>query len=170
MRQVKPVPHPSLQLDEHLRFQQVLFTVRFVGMLLLVAGVLAALAGLFGASGPLARGQERAGAAMAERPRFARYHAPTRFEFELASTAVDGDSFELVLEGEHVRQFRIEQVTPQPQEVVASGDRIHFTFAAAPGERQYVIVAGQPETIGMLAGTATLAGEPPLPIDSFVYP
>lgn len=170
MRQVKPDPHPSLQLDEQLHFQRVLSVARFIGMLLLVAGIIASIAGVFGASGPLARTRAQAGAASADYPRFARYHAPARFEFELDSAAITGDTFELVIAGEHVRNFRVEQVQPQPQDVVAADDRIHYTFAVAPGQRQYVAIAGQPETVGTLSGTATLADEPPLRLESFVYP
>lgn len=167
---MEPVRSSSLQLDEHLRFQQLLFGARRTGMALLAIVVVAALAGLFGDGGPLARKQAGAGAATVDYPRYARYHAPALLEFEVATASVQGDSFELVLGGAYVSDFSVEQVTPQPREVSATDSGIHYTFAVAPGERQHVTLAGQPEAIGRLAGTATLAGEPPLRIDSFVHP
>lgn len=170
MRRVKPVRSSTLQLDEHLHFQQLLFVVRCIGALLLVVGLLAALAGAFGASGPLAEARAQAGAATADYPRFARYQAPARMDFGIATAAVGGETFELVLEGEHARDFHIEQVLPEPQEVAVADDRIRYTFAVEPGRRQHVTIAGQAEAIGTLSGTATVAGEPPMRIDSFVYP
>lgn len=162
--------HPSLQLDQHLRFQQVLHVARCIGVLLLLAVLLTALAGGLGGNGPLAQARAGGGAFDARYPRFARYQMPVRFELEVDSAAIPGGTFELVFDGEHARGFSFEQVLPQPTRVAAADDRIHFTFQAAPGERQLVVLQGQPETIGWLSGTVSVAGQPRLRIDSFVYP
>ena len=160
----------SLQLDEHLHFQHVLQVLRRVGTLLLSVILLAALAGAFGGNGPLARIQTDAGALEADHPRFARYQMPTRLEFMVDTATLRGDTFELSIEGEYARQFSFEQIHPQPKEVVIADDRIRYTFHTGPGERQLVVVQGQPETMGWLAGAVSIPGHPPLRIDSFVYP
>lgn len=165
----KPAENRTLQLDEHLGFQQMLFVVRSIGLLLLVAGLLATLAGALGGSGPLAQAHAGAGPSDATYPRFSRYQMPARFEFEVDTAAIAGDTFEVVFIGEHARKFSFEEVLPQPAEVAVADGRVRYTFNVAPGERQLVVVQGQPETIGWLSGTASVAGQP-LSIDTFVYP
>ena len=160
----------SLQLDQHLDFQRLLHVVRSVGMLLLLAGVVAALAGVFGGGGAVSQAQARSGALQASYPRFARYQSPTRIAFQLPTSAIAGDTFELVLEGDHVRDFDFEQVVPEPSAMAATDDRLSYTFDVAAGDTQSVSFKGRPQTFGTLSGTATLPGQPPLEIDSFVYP
>ena len=167
---IKPIEKKSLELDEQLHFQQVLFVVRTIGLLLLIAGLLAALAGVLGGNGPLAQAHASAGPLQATWPRFSRYQMPTRFEFEVDTAAIPGDTFDVTFDGEHARKFSFEDILPQPKEVAAADGRVRYTFNVAPGERQLVILQGQPETMGWLSGTVAFANRPPLPIDSFVYP
>jgi hypothetical protein len=167
---VEPVDSPTLQLEEHLAFQQRMFVVRCVGMLLLVACVLAALAGLLGGNGPLAQGHVESGPAQVRYPRFTRYQMPTRYEFEVDTAAVGTDTFDIVFEGEHAREFTFEEFLPEPDGVTAADDRVRYTFKVEPGVRQLVVVQGQPESMGSLSGTASIAGGAPMRIDSFVYP
>ena len=160
----------SLELDEHLEFQRLLHVLRMIGMLLLLAGIVAALAGVFGGGGPLSQARATGGALDASYPRFARLQSPVRIAFELPTAAVGGDTFELVLEGDHVREFDVEHIVPEPREVAAAGHRVRYTFSVARGERQRVSLKGRPQAIGKLSGTAALGGQPPVRIDSFVYP
>ncbi|GAB2628872.1 hypothetical protein [Novilysobacter erysipheiresistens] len=160
----------SLQLDEHLEFQRLLHVLRTIGMLVLLAGIVAALAGVFGGGGPMSQAHATGGALDASYPRFARFQSPALIAFELPTAAVGGDSFELVLEGDHVREFDVEHIVPEPREVAAAGHRVRYTFDVAPGERQLVRIKGRPQTIGRVSGTAAIGGQPPLRIDSFVYP
>ncbi|MGQ4582062.1 hypothetical protein [Lysobacter sp. F60174L2] len=166
----RPARPGSLQLDEHLHFQHMLQVLRRIGTLVLSIILLAALAGLFGGNGPFARIQSDAGALEADHPRFARYQMPTRLAFVVDRAAVRGDTFELSIEGDYAREFSFEQIHPQPEEVVIADDRIRYTFNAGPGERQLVVIQGQPETMGWLAGAVSVPGQPPLRIDSFIYP
>ena len=160
----------SLQLDEHLHFQRVFHVLRTIGMLLLLAGILAALAGVFGGGGPMSQAHATSGALDASYPRFARAESPARIEFELPTASVDGDTLELVLEGDHVREFDVELIVPEPREAAAAGNRVRYTFDVAPGKRQLIRFKGRPQTLGRLSGTATVAVQPALRIDSFVYP
>lgn len=167
----RPRKSQGLDLDQQLDFQRHMFAVRRVGVALLSAGVLATLAGLLGGKGPLASGHAGTGAFSATWPRFSRYQMPDRLAFEIDTAALPaGDTFELVIAGDHVRDFSFEYALPQPQEVAVADDRIHYTFKVEPGARQQVLLQGQPETIGRLSGTASVAGATPLRIDSFVYP
>jgi len=167
---VKPVKSSTLQLDEHLAFQQKIFAVRCIGMLLLAACLLAALAGLFGGGGPFAQSHEASGPAEVRYPRFTRYQMPNRFEIEVDTAAIGGDTFDVVFEGDHARGFSFEEVLPEPDAVAVADDRVRYTFKAEPGVRQRVVVRGQPERMGRLSGTAAVAGGAPMRIDSFVYP
>lgn len=162
--------HGSLQLDEHLHFQHMLQILRRIGTLLLSVILLAALAGAFGGNGLLARVQADAGALAADHPRFARYQMPTRLEFTVDTAALGGDTFELSIEGDYAREFSFEQIHPQPKDVAIADDQIRYTFNAGAGERQLVVIQGQPETMGWLSGAVSVAGQPPLRIDSFIYP
>lgn len=167
---VKPVKSSTLQLDEHLAFQQRMFVVRCIGMLLLAACMLAALTGLLGGNGPLAQGQVANGSGEVRYPRFTRYQMPTRYEFEVDTAAVGADTFDIVFEGDHAREFSFEEFLPEPDSVAAADDRVRYTFKVEPGVRQLVVLQGQPESMGRLSGTAAIAGGAPMRIDSFVYP
>ncbi|MGH8073784.1 MAG: hypothetical protein ACREO4_06895 [Lysobacter sp.] len=160
----------SLQLDEHLHFQRMLQMLRRLGTLLLSVILLLALVGVFGGNGLLARVQADAGALATDHPRFSRYQMPTRLEFTVDTAVLSGDTFELSIEGDYAREFSIEQIHPQPKDVAIADDRIRYTFNAGPGQRQLVVIQGQPETMGQLAGAVSVPGHPPLRIDSFIYP
>lgn len=160
----------GLQLDQHPGFQRTMMVVRYVGMVLLLVAGLAALAGLFGGDGPMAQASAGSGPVDARYPRFTRYLMPTRYEFEVDTAAIAGDSYDIVFDGDHARDFSFEDVLPQPREVAAADDQVRYTFKVEPGERQLVVIQGQPEAIGQLSGTVAIAGQPPLRIDGFVYP
>lgn len=160
----------SLELEQHLHLQQAMQVVRRIGLLLLVIALAAALAGVLGGNGPLAQSQANAGPLDVTWPRFSRYQMPTRFELEVDTAAIAGDTFDITFDGEHARKFSFEEILPQPKEVAVADGRVRYTFNVAPGERQLVILQGQPETVGRLSGTIAVTGRPPLPIDSFVYP
>ncbi|MGQ4660704.1 hypothetical protein [Lysobacter sp. F6437] len=160
----------SLQLDEHLHFQHILQMLRRAGTLLLTIILLLALVGAFGGNGLLARVQTDVGALAADHPRFARYQMPTRLTFTVDTAALSGDTFELSIDGDYAHDFSFEQIHPQPKDVAIADDRIRYTFNAGPGEQQLVVIQGQPETMGWLTGAASVAGQPPLRIDSFIYP
>jgi len=160
----------SLEIEQHLHLQQAMHVARRIGLLLLAIGLLAALAGALGGNGPLAQASAGAGPLEATYPRFSRYQMPTRFELEVDTAAIAGDTFDITFAGEHARKFSFEDILPQPKEVAAADGRVRYTFNVAPGERQLIVLQGQPETIGWLSGTVSIAGRPPLPIDSFIYP
>lgn len=160
----------ALELEQHLVFQRRLLWVRRTGNVLLIAGLLAALAGAFGAGGPLSQTGATAEAVEARFPRFARYRGPARLEVEVRTPAVAGDTFSLAIGGEHARQFTIERITPEPERMASTDGGIELTFAVAPGEFQRVTLEGQPESMGSMSGTVAVDGRPPLPIETFVYP
>jgi hypothetical protein len=162
--------HPGLQIDQHLSFQRRLFLVRRVGFVLLLAGLIATVLGLLGGTGPMAEGHARTGPVEADWPRFTRFQMPVRLDFAVETIVVEADTFDVVIAGDLARDFSFEDILPQPEEVALADDRVRYTFKVEPGTRQRVVIQGQPETIGRMRGTAAIAGQPPLRIDSFVYP
>ncbi|WP_149193151.1 hypothetical protein [Luteimonas suaedae] len=160
----------TLQLDQHLRFQHRLLLARRVGIVLLVIGLLAALAGVFGAGGPVSQATAAAGGLEVRFPRFARYQGPVRLEIEAPTPADAADTLSLTIAGDHARHFSIERITPEPERMAATDGGIVFTFAVVPGDRRAITLEGRPEAMGSLSGTVTLDGRAPLPIATFVYP
>lgn len=160
----------TLQLHQHLRFQRRLLLARRTGIALLVAGLTAALAGTFGAGGPVSQATASADGLQVRFPRFARYRGPARIEIEVRTPAEAGGSFSLTIAGDHARHFSIGRITPEPERMARTTDGIELTFAVAAGGRQAITLEGEPEARGSMSGTVATDGRPPLPIATFVYP
>lgn len=160
----------DLELAQDLRFQRREWVVQRVGWAAMALLVVAALAGMLGRGGPLARTHATSpdGSLRIEYDRFAHYEAPTRLRVSIAWPAPRGGEVRLWIERAYLAKARVQQVMPEPESVKLAGDRVIYVFAA--GARGDVSFELKPDTFGALAGTAGLEGGGEVRFRHFVYP
>jgi hypothetical protein len=160
----------DLELAQDLRFQRRDWIAQRVGWVLMALFLLAALAGLIGRGGPLARTQAQSadGGLRVEYDRFAHYEAPTRLRLIVSDRVARGKDVRLWIERAYLANARLQQVMPEPQSVRLAGERVIYVFdAGAGGEVSFEL---KPDTFGVLAGRAGLEGGGEVAFRHFVYP
>jgi hypothetical protein len=158
-----------LQLDEHIEFVEKSWRVERVATWVLVAILIAAVAGLLG-SGPLSGGEASTGRLRVEYPRLSRFQSSERLVIH-AAPARAGE-LRLWLDRAYLEGVRIETMVPPPLRAETAGDRVIFVFMVADGASPFALhVRLQPERIGVLHGRVGLdgAGEA-LAFRQLVYP
>jgi hypothetical protein len=151
---VHPLPDrpPDLELDDDEPFQ--LREARFqrVGSAVLVAFVIAALAGLFG-SGPLSDATaEVPGGLRVEYRRLAQYETPDSLTIRLPAADATRPERRVWLDRHYLEDVRVEGVTPLPQRVEATDRGSVYVFPVAPGHPLVVTFQMQPERLGVVRG------------------
>ena len=163
--------HEDLQLEEYPDFQRREWTTQRVawGAMLLV--VLAAAVGLFGI-GPLSEataGDE--GRIVVDYERFVRFHSQTDLHVRLSGDAVSEGQATVWLSTDYLDAMQVEQVTPEPEGIEVSSDRMTFRFEADPEASEVdVSFALLPDRIGNLAGEIGAGDGPGFGFNQFVYP
>jgi hypothetical protein len=162
----------GLEIDEDLKFQLRFWRVQRVGLALMTLTLLAALLGLLGASGPLSRGEAHSGGLHIRYARFARRSNSTALELRIAPSAVHGGLVRVWVSSDYLDDLQLERASPQPEAVVAGGERATFVFRASPdGTRPLrVVLELKPRALLGAPGRAGLAGGPELSFSTFVYP
>jgi hypothetical protein len=123
----------DLEVTQDLRFQRREWAVQRVGWMVMALLALGALLGLFG-DGPLARAaaDSQDGRVHVEYDRLARRSAATLLRVAYAGP-VRGDSMVVWMDRSYLEANSIEQVVPEPREVVTDGDRVIYVFAVGDG-------------------------------------
>lgn len=124
--------------------------------------VLAGLAGLFGA-GPLANQQIARGALALDYDRFGRL---SRFD-EFTASISEGGPIELWLDRAFVDAIDIQRVTPEPESMSVSADRVTFGFELEPPASISFVI--RPSRFGWLSGRIGV-GDDELAFSQLVFP
>jgi hypothetical protein len=162
-----------MEINQDQGFLKKAWTVQRVGWVVMVLLLLAALVGLLGGGGPLS--QATAGAAsdplQIEYQRLARHQTPTELRLALGPTAARDGVFRVWLARGFLQQMQITSITPTPERVETSEDRLVYEFPAAGGVSSTgVTFFVEPNQIGSLRGQAGLPDGPTLSLNVFVYP
>lgn len=158
----------TLELDEDRDFERRERAVRRAGTWALCAFLIAAAAGLFG-SGPLSSAETGStdSVLIARFERFARTRATTTLDLVLRSGTRD---VQLGLNSTFVESIKVEQITPEPTRVSATGARHVYEFAVSgPDSVVRVVLRYRPETLGWLSAVITSA-QSQLRFRQLVYP
>lgn len=152
--------------QDEFRYHQREWRVERIGWLVMLAFVVAAVAGVFG-HGPISErtiGDSRT--ATLEYERFLRYAAGT----QLGITVAAGRRGPIAVEvnRSYLSDFEITSIVPEPRSATLLGDRYRFEFdlEAAPARIVFHIT---PERIGGKHAAVTAAGTQ-LELSQFVYP
>lgn len=160
---------PELEIDIDPARQQREWAVQRIAVVALTALLVVIALGLFGRGGPLSETEENAeGGAMRVRyDRFLRNHSPDELEVTARARA---DELRLRLDSEYVRRIELQEVTPQPERVVAEPGALVFVFHVRPGAELHAAFHFSPDGPGLLKGWAQAGDAPRRPIAQFVYP
>ena len=140
-----------------------------VGWVLVAAGILAALLGVFGA-GPLSRATVSSGSVHVGYDRFVRMSAASVLHVTLP--AAGGEAGEVVVTLDHafLDRIRLDGVLPEPKRTTARPGAVEFAFATASDGRPVMAwFHFTLETPGLARGRLTAAGET-LAFWQLVYP
>lgn len=162
--QKKPVVH------EDMAFQRRSWRVQKVGQLLVVAFVLAGLAGLFGGGGFARDEVAAAGSELrVEYPRFVRAHAP--FDVVIhARPRADADNLSLWVDDALLEALRVERVSPQPKEEALADGKLVYRFALRAASPAPVRLRLEATKNGTAKGAIGIVGGAQVDLATFVHP
>jgi hypothetical protein len=162
----------DLEIYQDLTFQEREWRVQRVGWAIMLLIILLALLGLFG-TGPLSSGSAEAGdgALEAGYQRFIRHDGRTTLTLEVdASQASDGE-VRVWLASDYLDAMQVEQVSPQPSETIAGGDRIVYVFPVDDqAARLSVSFSLRPQDMGRVSGEAGVPDGPSASWTQLSYP
>ena len=164
--------HGDLEIRYDLAYHRRLFVFQRIGWVAIALVLLAALLGLIGAEGPLSTGRAGNDSVQVRYDRFPHQESPTQVEVTLRGGAVAGDRLELWLDRAFLREVRLKQVSPDPNEVIAKDGGLSFVFTGqGPGATIMVWLLFEPVAAGRLHGEVR-AGQDGAPVrfTQFVYP
>jgi hypothetical protein len=154
----------GFQIDEDPDLQRRVWKFQRAGWVVLGAGVGAAMSGLFGGGGPLARVSD-GGQVRVEYDRFARRGAPA----EVAVWIPAGVEPVVEFDGSLVEGARAGSITPWPTEVVGAEGVLRLEFAREAGAGLRVSVRFEPERAGLRSGRVVAGGDG-VEVWQLVYP
>jgi hypothetical protein len=164
----KPGSIADLTDEDNRRFQERTWMVERAGWLVMLAIVVAALAGVF-SGGPLSDVEATApGGTTVFYQRFNRHMAPSKIRVRLPAS---GEPARLEMSRSLLDAFDIEYIQPMPARSVTTPDGIVFEFDAAPSPTKAAIALSlTAHRIGIVSGTIGLAGHASIPITQIIYP
>jgi hypothetical protein len=145
--------------------------VQRVGWAVLVAIVVAALAGVFG-TGPLSWTRATADDAslVVDYSRFAREGGSISLVVHFPPGAIDGDEVRVRTDNALLQGIEVEQITPEPSSQSSVDGGVVFTFDVEPGAGLEATIAGTADTSGFRNGAIGLDGRDPLELWQVFYP
>ncbi len=162
----------DLEIPEDLPHQRREWAVERFGWAIMVAIVVAALAGLLG-SGPLSHdiaGQPDS-ALWVEYDRYARSQAPSEYLVHIKPEQVSGGKVRLSLNRDFFEHVEMQSVVPEPDSVEARDGRLTYVFNAPDANQPAtVIYRFKASSFGGLLLTMSLADGPQLSFRQFFYP
>lgn len=160
----------TLELDTDPAFQERWWRVERVAWLAMGLIVLAALAGLTGAGGPLSRGQAQAGAATIDYPRIARWQSAEDATIRFAPDA--SGEVDVLLSPAVAEAFDVEAMQPDAvrASTTAEGHRLTFDLGDGRGSKS-VTLSLRPDQPGLPAqGTVRIGDAPPATLRFMILP
>ena len=161
----------DIELDQDLDFEYRQWRVQRAGWVVMVVIVVAALIGLFG-TGPLSSsvaGSDDSVTVAYER--FIRRQGEAELTIGIAGGQATEGQVELWLDAAYHGEIQIQQISPEPEEVRSSGDRVTYVFAvddpAAPVEMSIQFMSPD---MGRLQGEVGIGDQPGVSFTQFSYP
>jgi hypothetical protein len=145
------------------------WVVQRVGWVLMGLIVVAALLGLLG-PGPLSKRHEgKVGDALyVEYQRFGRYQAPA--ELKVFCRPERREQFELTFDRNFIERSEIKEISPEPEETSAEGDRYTYRFKRGEGEEHLVTFRIEAGKFGRASSKITLDQSKSVNIRLFYWP
>lgn len=161
----------GLELDVNMRLQRVIWKVQRLAWVVAFLVLVMIALGITG-DGPLAdarRASDDDGLAI-EYARFARETAPTTMRLAV-TPGPDASEVQLWLGQVLLDQYRIEQITPEPDSTTLDSERLLLSFpVASSGGEMEIDLELEPRTRGAVASELGLVDGPDFEITQIVYP
>lgn len=158
---------------EDMAFQRLSWIIERTGWALMIALMIAALAGAF-SMGFLssAEASDPSGALTVKYERFHRNGASD--VMDVTAAPLSGSGIVLHLDAEFLRSFTIDSVTPEPMEWRGDETGAALVFPAPEGRSVTMHLALRPEAVGSVQSRITLGrpaeGGPSVDLKMFIYP
>ncbi len=157
--------------DEDIGFQRRQWRVERFGWAAMVLVIIAALAGVFGGGGIVARAtaSDSTGLTEVRYARFARYSSSTILEVNVTASA-SARPMRLSISDQYLGAMNVRAITPPPTST-SIADRQHvFVFDRAASAAATIRFELVPESIGRHEGWIAVDGAAPVFFAHFVYP
>jgi hypothetical protein len=169
------MPHPqrigSLEVEQDLDYQRREWVFERVGWLAMLLLVLAALAGLLGTGALSSTSIGSAdGPLRMEYDRFVHYRDPNTLRMLIDGSQVVGGKTRVWFDRGYLDGVQIENIMPEPEQVVADGTGDTFVFLTEGNEAVRVVFHFSPDQFGWLEGRVQVGSGPKLDFGQFVYP
>jgi hypothetical protein len=160
--------YPGLEIDADLRQQRREWAIQRIAWTLLYTLLLGIILGLLG-RGPLSSTvvASKDGGLRLEYERFLRHRSNAVLHITLRAAS---DKVQLKLDSAYLQRIDLEQVTPDPERVIAGSDSVTFVFNTRPGASVQATVEYFPQHVGMLHGWIGVDDGPMQAFSQFVYP
>lgn len=158
----------DLEIGQDLQYQQRSWTVERIGWITMFLITIAALFGLTG-SGLISQAKEGQASdpLWLEYEHFGRFQSPEKLRIHINKTSAT-HQVQLGISRSYLEGVQIQQVTPEPDRIELSSDRLIYIFNGTVPAAVTIYV--QPEQIGILPGSVRLEGAHPLQFQQFIYP
>jgi hypothetical protein len=161
----------GLQIFQDPRFSRREWIFERVMWGLMLVFVLAAALGLFG-EGPLSHGRAQTadGRMEIQYQRFLRYKAPASLVITLRRLSPEEHTVHLLVSQSLLRNFRVDQTSPEPGEVSYEGGAVRYTFPLARGETQLTVRFDvEPDSLGAQETEVARGGGAGITLRQFVW-
>ena len=162
----------DLEIHENTRFQEWEWKVQRIAWVLLLLIVFLALAGLFG-TGPLSSATVESDddALSVGYERFIRHDGRTTVTIEVDGDQAPNGEIEVWLSQPYLEDFELQNVSPQPSDVISAGARTIYVFPVEDASSPLTVTFSlRPQGMGRIAGEAGLPDGPTVTFDHLSFP
>ncbi|MFC7376965.1 hypothetical protein [Brevundimonas sp. GCM10030266] len=157
----------ALSLKTDPAFQERFWRVQRVAWVVFALFVVAALAGLTGAGGPLSRAEVRTPEGLVDSPRVGRWSAADEMRFELSG---QNGLARVDLSDRFAAHFQVHDIQPAPDRTEATDDGQALIFIAPDSARSTVVLHVTAENPGLARFDVRLNGGAPVAVTSVILP
>lgn len=162
----------DLHVNQDLRFEKREWRVQLIGQLVMVAILIAALLGFFGA-GPLSLTEVRdeTGDLGVIYEHYGRRGSTTNLTIGIAPAAFSNGKAELWVSSDYLGQIQVDAITPMPDQVTAQDDGFVYTFLVDQPEDPVMTTFNFTiDSMGPVTGLIGLPDEEPIELEHFFTP
>jgi hypothetical protein len=164
----------SLEVDQDIAFTLSEWATSRAGWTVFALALIAAAAGLFGGSGPLAvtDTSSRDSKLQVQYSTITRLAGVPQFTVKADPSLAKGDKLTLGLSTKLIEAMKVERIEPEPESSKVAGGEQQYEFKVDPSATEALQVRFdfKPDKAGLNAGELSVAGGPSISIRQFVWP